>query len=125
MTRRSRSCPRIKRSIGEIAMRWGVANRKVRGFIDSGELKAMNIASSTKVRPVLVVDIADLEAFERKRQAIPTGDRQATQRVRRQRQTGVTNFFEYVFTPFVHLEFIGGSNKLFYEEILSCLIWTM
>jgi hypothetical protein len=94
MTRRSRSRPRTKLFVGEIAMGWGVANRKVREFIHSGELKAMNIASSPKVRPVLVVDIADLEAFERKRQVIPQRNEEAAKRVRRQRQTGVTEFFE-------------------------------
>jgi hypothetical protein len=85
---------RTKLTVGEVATQWGVDNKKVRHFIFNCGLKAMNIASSSKVQPVLVVDIADLEAFERKRQVIPTGNEEAAKRVRRQRQTGVTEYFE-------------------------------
>jgi len=84
---------RTKLTVGEVAEIWGCANRKVRHFIHAGELRAINIALTSKVRPVYAIDIADVEAFERKRQVVPSGNETTTQKLRRQHRAGVTDFF--------------------------------
>ena len=56
----------------EIARLWGVSVEKVVAFIRSGELRAMNAASPGRnQRPRYLIDVADLEDFERRRAAVP------------------------------------------------------
>jgi hypothetical protein len=67
MTRNNKS----KMTPPQIAEAWGVSPEKIIGFIRSGELKAINVATRRRGRPRYLVDIEDLEAFERLRTVCP------------------------------------------------------
>jgi transposase len=54
-----------------IAKRYGVSNAKVIGWIRSGELAAINLASRGCTRPRYAVSPESLEQFERARQVVP------------------------------------------------------
>ena len=57
----------------EIARLWGVSVEKVIAFIRSGELQAMNAATPGRnQRPRYLIDVADLEDFERRRTVGPS-----------------------------------------------------
>jgi hypothetical protein len=52
----------------QLATEWGIAPKKVTDWIDSGELRAVNVATSLGgVKPRWLIDRADIEAFERSR----------------------------------------------------------
>lgn len=75
----------------QLAKRWGVATNKILAFIASGELRAVNLATSLKDRPRWFIDEADIERFERFREATP-----AAPRVRKRRQSGVKDYFPHI-----------------------------
>lgn len=54
----------------EIARRFGVDSAKVHAWIRSGELKAIDGSTHKGERPRFLVDVADLEAFERSRTVV-------------------------------------------------------
>ena len=67
----------------------GVDPSKVRGWVDSGELKAVNVAARLGGRPRWRIAAADLDAFlESRRSPTPVKPQR-----RRQRQTNVIEFF--------------------------------
>ena len=56
----------------ELARRWGVTSDKILAFIRSGDLRAINAASPGRTRrPRYLIDLADIEDFERRREAVP------------------------------------------------------
>jgi excisionase family DNA binding protein len=55
----------------EVAKRLGVSPDAVRGWIRSGELKAINVADLKKSRPRFRVSLEALAQFEKLRQVIP------------------------------------------------------
>ena len=56
----------------EIARRWGVSNDKILQFIRTGELKAINaVCPGRGQRPRYLIDVVDLEDFERRRTVCP------------------------------------------------------
>jgi hypothetical protein len=68
----ARPTARTKFTPPEVAARWGITADKVLAWIRSGELRAINAATSTSgVRPRWLIDLADLEAFEKRRAACP------------------------------------------------------
>ena len=83
---------RKKISVPYLAKEWGVSTAKITGFIKSGELRAMNVATCRDQRPRYLIDRADIEAFERARQVVPDGGKPAPRR-RRLTQAGVKEFF--------------------------------
>ena len=54
-----------------LAKEWGVATKKVVDLIKSGELRAINLASTQDKRPRYAIDRADIEAFEAARVVVP------------------------------------------------------
>jgi hypothetical protein len=74
----------------QVAERYGVAVEKIHHWIRTGELQALNVATSPHGRPRWSIDPADLQVFEARRQARPQPP--AT---RRRRQSGehVTEYF--------------------------------
>jgi len=74
----------------QIAERYGVSPDKVLGWIRTGELRALNVATRLGGRPRYSVDEEDLVAFEKRRQVQPQG----RQHTRRQRP-GVSNVIEF------------------------------
>lgn len=64
--------PRTKLRPPEIAQRFGVDVKKVLAWIHSGELRAINAAEKADGdKPRFLVDVADLEEFERRRAVVP------------------------------------------------------
>ena len=56
----------------EIARRWGVSCDKILSFIRCGELRATNMVCPGRgQRPRYLVDVVDLEDFERRRTVCP------------------------------------------------------
>ncbi len=56
----------------EIARLWGVSVEKVVAYIRSGELRAINAATPGRnQRPRYLIDVIDLEDFERRRTVGP------------------------------------------------------
>jgi hypothetical protein len=55
-----------------VARRYGVHAAKVVSWIRQGELRAVNIATKANGRPRFLVDVADLAAFERRREVATT-----------------------------------------------------
>ncbi len=73
----------------EIARRFSVDAAKILTWIRSGELRAINTATTTGGRPRYRISPADLAAFEASRAAGPQ-----PRVVRRRRKTpGITDFF--------------------------------
>jgi excisionase family DNA binding protein len=52
-----------------VADRYGVGVDKVLRWIAAGELRALNVAASPEGRPRWRIDLADLAAFEERREA--------------------------------------------------------
>ncbi len=75
----------------EIAGRYGIDVGKVLGWIRSGELSAINIASTTSGRPRYCIDPEALKVFERRRSVTtpPKGSRSR----RRHKPVDVIEFF--------------------------------
>jgi len=84
---------KTKFSVPYLAKMWGVSSSKICGFIQSGELRAINLASTRDKRPRYAIDLADIQAFERSRQVVPSGGISTTQRLRRKAAAGVKEFF--------------------------------
>jgi hypothetical protein len=74
----------------EIARSRGVDAHKILAWIESGELKAVNLATSTSGRPRWKVSPADLAAFEASRSA---GPQPKVSRVRRRKNPNIVEFF--------------------------------
>ena len=56
----------------EIARRWGVSCDKILAFIRTGELRATNMVMPNRgQRPRYLIDVVDLEDFERRRTVCP------------------------------------------------------
>jgi hypothetical protein len=68
---RSLAPERRKLSVPQLARRWGVGTHKVAEFIQSGELRAMNLASNRSSRPRYAIDLDDIAAFEQSRMVVP------------------------------------------------------
>lgn len=56
----------------DLSARWRVSPDKVRGWIERGELAALNVATHACARPRYVVTADAVAAFERRRSAAPT-----------------------------------------------------
>lgn len=63
--------PKTKFRPPEVGRRYGVDPAKVIGWINNGELRAVNIAAKRGGRPRWIIDAADLAAFEESRVAKP------------------------------------------------------
>lgn len=60
-------------STGELALRYGVAREKVHHWIDSGELRALNVASNPRgQRPRWRITLEAVAAFEQARSSLST-----------------------------------------------------
>jgi Helix-turn-helix domain len=55
----------------ELARLWGISPEKIVGWIRSGELAAVNMATNRQGRPRWAIDIEAVRAFERSRAATP------------------------------------------------------
>jgi transposase len=77
----------------QFAKQYGVSTAKVLAWIASGELRAINAATRpTGERPRWLIDLADVEAFERSRASV--APKPATTRRRRAaKQSSVTTYF--------------------------------
>lgn len=62
---------RTKLTPPQIAGLWGVSTEKVLVWITTGQLRAIDAASRRGERPRYLVDLKDLEAFERSRAVTP------------------------------------------------------
>ena len=82
---------RRKLSVPQVAGRFGVSEDKVRRWIASGELKAMNGATKPNGRPRYLIDQDDLLAFERARSALAVPPARTLRR--RRQPAGVIAFF--------------------------------
>jgi transposase len=81
---------RQKTSPPKLAKRWGIDSSKIIGWIRSGELRAVNLATRTTGRPRWAIDEADIELFEARRSATPP---LKTARRQRRKNTSVIEFF--------------------------------
>jgi hypothetical protein len=84
---------RKKVSVPHLAKEWGVSTKKIAAFIQAGELRAINVATSRENRPRYLIDRGDIEAFERARTVIPDGGESAARRLRRRAAANVKEFF--------------------------------
>jgi hypothetical protein len=75
----------------DVARRYGISEDKVVVWIRSGELRAINVATSRSGRPRWRIDPADLTVFESLRAAIPE---KSQVRRRRQSPSDVIQFFK-------------------------------
>jgi excisionase family DNA binding protein len=73
----------------EVAALWGVSPDKVTAWIHSGELRAIDASTRAGERPRFLIDVADLEDFERRRAVQPAPP---TKR-RRRKQADVEEFY--------------------------------
>jgi len=64
---------RKKFSPPQVAKMFGVSVGKVKGWIKSGQLTAINVADGPKKRPRFMVDQTAITAFEKARQVVPDG----------------------------------------------------
>jgi hypothetical protein len=80
----------MKVSPPELARRYKVDPSKIIGWIKSGELPAVNLATRSTGRPRYAIDERDIELFELRRSATPPP--KATRRQRR-KDTQVIEFF--------------------------------
>ncbi|MCX7428771.1 MAG: helix-turn-helix domain-containing protein [Planctomycetia bacterium] len=55
----------------QLADLWGISPDKIVAWIKSGELRAIDAATKRGVRPRFLIDVADVEAFERARSVTP------------------------------------------------------
>lgn len=55
----------------QLAAQWGITPEKVLKWIVSGELRAINAATRTGMRPRWLIDMDDIADFERRRAAVP------------------------------------------------------
>jgi transposase len=81
---------RRKTTPPKLARRYGVDVHKIIRWIETGELRAMNLATTTSGRPRWAIDEADIVAFEERRAAKPT-----VKPVRRRKPEHPPGFIEY------------------------------
>ncbi|MGA2069167.1 MAG: helix-turn-helix domain-containing protein [Thermoguttaceae bacterium] len=62
---------RVKATPPQLARRYGVDVHKIIRWIEAGELRAVNLATTTSGRPRWAIDEADILVFEQRRQAQP------------------------------------------------------
>lgn len=74
----------------QLARRWGVAAEKVNALINSGQLKAVNLAVNPKGRPRYRIYVSEVERFEEARSTKPP-----IPKVRRRRRAAATAGKEY------------------------------
>lgn len=74
----------------QVAERFTVDTHKVLGWIKRGELRAINVASTTGSRPRFRVSPSDLAAFEAARSAMP---QPKVSRIRRRKDPSIIEFF--------------------------------
>lgn len=75
----------------QIAAQFGINSDKVVHWINTGELRAVNIATRPNGRPRWVVDIDDLAEFEQSRAAVPPTPKPKR---RKRAEAGVIQFFK-------------------------------
>jgi excisionase family DNA binding protein len=75
----------------EIARLWGISPDKILGWIHSGELRAIDVATRRGGRPRYLVDVEELAAFEARRAATAFPPRGAT--VSKSPSASVTKYF--------------------------------
>ncbi len=85
------SIQRSKLTPPEIARMWGVSVEKVLTWIRTGELTAINAATSRTGRPRYLVDVKALAAFEDRRQVV--AQTATTPRRKPRQKQGVIEFF--------------------------------
>jgi hypothetical protein len=73
----------------KLARRWGVSTNKILFFIGTGELRALNLARRPNGRPRYVIDIEDVQKFERARTVRPDGE--SAKSVGQQGQMGINH----------------------------------
>ncbi len=75
---------RTKLTVPQLARLWAVDPHKIRCWILSGELKAINGAKDPNSRrPRYLIDVADIRAFEEAREVIPACPHPRARRNRR------------------------------------------
>ena len=74
----------------QVARQFGIDAKKITGWIRRGELKAVNLATTTSGRPRWKISPADLEAFLAARSA---GPMPKVSRQRRRKTPGITEYF--------------------------------
>lgn len=80
---------RTKLSPPQLAAQWGVDVHKVVGWIRSGELRAINLATDRNGRPRYAIDQADIAVFEASRAVTPPAPRPR----RRRKDPQIHEFF--------------------------------
>jgi hypothetical protein len=60
----------------QLARRWGVAAEKVNRLINSGQLKAINLAADPNGRPRYRIYLSEVERFEEARSTKPPPEKQ-------------------------------------------------
>lgn len=76
----------------QLARRWGVAAEKVNALINSGQLRAVNLAVDPKGRPRYRIYLSEVERFEETRSSKPPIPKQ-TGRRRRTAAKAVKEYF--------------------------------
>jgi hypothetical protein len=66
-----------------LARRWAVSASKILSWIHSGQLRALNVATSLGGRPRYRISEGDIADFERRRVAVPEGVARRPNRQRR------------------------------------------
>jgi hypothetical protein len=74
----------------QLARRWGVAADKVNALINSGQLRAVNLAVNPRGRPRYRIYLSEVERFEAARSTKPPIPKQ-----RRRRRSAATTGKEY------------------------------
>lgn len=90
MSRATTPTPDRAMTPAQIAERYGVSSDKVRGWIQAGDLAAVNVAARASGRPRWVVTPEALAAFEAARSAQPTP------KVQRRRRRQASDVIEFV-----------------------------
>jgi hypothetical protein len=80
--------PRNGYSVADLCARWKIGADKINGFINRGELVAVNVATHTSARPQWRVTPEEVARFEAKRTSAPT-----PKPTRRRRPSGQKDFF--------------------------------
>lgn len=75
-------------SVADLCRRWKVGPDKIHGFIRSGELLAVNVATNLSARPQWRITPEAVELFERRRSSAPP-----PKPPRRRRQPRQTDFY--------------------------------
>lgn len=83
---------RTKITVPHLAKAWGISTAKILAFIKSGELRAINAATTAERRPRYLIDLEDIKRFEARRVVVPV-DAPPVQKVRRRTAAGVKQYF--------------------------------